>query len=111
MRVIAVAFDSFKGSLSSAQAAEAFAQGWREVYPECEVRTAYIADGGEGMTEALVRGTAGGYVKTTATGPLGDPISTHYGIINDNTAVIEIAAAAGLTLLNTEQRNPLYATT
>lgn len=111
MRVIAVAFDSFKGSLSSAEAAEAFAQGWREVYPLCEVRTAYIADGGEGMTEALVRGTAGRYVTTSATDPLGNPIVARYGIINDDTAAIELAAAAGLTLLTAEQRNPLHTTT
>ena len=111
MRTITVAFDSFKGSLTSREAAEAFAEGWRECYPECEVRKAYIADGGEGMTEAIVESLAGEYVDVDVTGPLGNSIKARYGIIHGDTAVVELAAAAGLTLVAPEERNPLITTT
>lgn len=111
MRTITVAFDSFKGSLTSREAAEAFAQGWHEVLPECEVRKAYIADGGEGMTEAIVESLAGEYVDVDVTGPLGNSIKARYGIIHGDTAVVELAAAAGLTLVALEERNPLITTT
>ena len=82
MRSITVAFDSFKGSLTSREAAEAFAEGWHERLPECEVRKAYIADGGEGMTEAIVKSLAGEYVEVEVTGPLGLPVVARYGVIH-----------------------------
>lgn len=111
MNYITVAFDSFKGSLSSREAAEAFAEGWRECFPECEVRRAYIADGGEGMTEAIVESVKGVYVDVDVTGPLGGTIKARYGIIHGNTAVMELAAAAGLMLVARGKRNPLITTT
>lgn len=111
MRTITVAFDSFKGSLTSREAAEAFAQGWYESLPECEVRKAYIADGGEGMTEAIVESIRGEYVDVYVTGPLGNSIKARYGIIHGDTAVVELAAAAGLTLVAPEESNPLITTT
>lgn len=108
---ITIAFDSFKGSLSSREAAVAFACGWQERYPECEVRRAYIADGGEGMTEAIVESLAGEYVEVEVSNPLGKNIKARYGIIHGDTAVVELAAAAGLTLISEVERNPLYTTT
>ena len=111
MKRITIAFDSFKGSLTSREAAEAFAQGWYESLPECEVCKAYIADGGEGMTEAIVESIRGEYVDVDVTGPLGNSIRTRYGIIHGDTAVVELAAAAGLTLVAPEERNPLITTT
>lgn len=111
MKRITIAFDSFKGSLSSREAAEAFARGWQERFPECEVRKAYIADGGEGMTEAIVECLGGEYVEVDATDALGRNIVARYGVIHGDTAVVELAAAAGLTLLSADERNPLYATT
>ena len=111
MKRITIAFDSFKGSLTSREAAEAFAQGWHESLPECEVCKAYIADGGEGMTEAIVESIRGEYVDVDVTGPLGNSIKARYGIIHGDTAVVELAAAAGLTLVAPEERNPLITTT
>ena len=111
MRSITVAFDSFKGSLTSREAAEAFAHGWQEAHPECEVRKAYIADGGEGMTEAIVESLGGEYVEVDTTDPLGRDIKARYGVIHGDTAVVELAAAAGLTLIAADERNPLYTTT
>lgn len=111
MKRITVAFDSFKGSLTSREAAEAFAQGWHEHLPECEVCKAYIADGGEGMTEAIVESLEGEYVEVGVNDPLGRPITSRYGIIHGDTAVVELAAAAGLTLITPEERNPLITTT
>ncbi len=111
MKRITIAFDSFKGSLSSREAAEAFAHGWQEAHPECEVRKAYIADGGEGMTEAIVESLGGEYVEVDTTDPLGRDIKARYGVIHGDTAVVELAAAAGLTLIAADERNPLYTTT
>ena len=111
MKRITIAFDSFKGSLTSREAAEAFAQGWYESLPECEVCKAYIADGGEGMTEAIVESIRGEYVDVDVAGPLGNSIKARYGIIHGDTAVVELAAAAGLTLVAPEERNPLITTT
>ncbi len=111
MKRIIIAFDSFKRSLTSREAAEAFAQGWYESLPECEVCKAYIADGGEGMTEAIVESIKGEYVDVDVTGPLGNSIKARYGIIHGDTAVVELAAAAGLTLVAPEERNPLITTT
>lgn len=110
MKRITIAFDSFKGSLSSREAADAFAWGWLEAHPECEVRKAYIADGGEGMTEAIVESLMGEYIEANVTDPLGRAIKARYGIIHGDTAVVEFAAAAGLTLITAEERNPLYTT-
>ncbi len=112
MRKIVVAFDSFKGSLTSNEAAEAFIAGVRSVDPAVECRVVAIADGGEGMDEAIVEGVGGEMVVTTAHDPIGRNIEASYGIIdNGATAIIPISSASGITLLSFEERNPLYATT
>ena len=111
MKRITIAFDSFKGSLTSREAAEAFAEGWHESLPECEVRKAYIADGGEGMTEAIAESLAGEYIEIDAHDPLGRPIRSRYALIHGDTAIVELAAAAGLTLVTAEERNPLITAT
>lgn len=112
MKKIVVAFDSFKGSLSSAEAAEAFIAGVRSVDRAVECRVVSIADGGEGMAEAIVEGVGGVMVTAMAHDPLGREIETSYGIIHGGTtAIIPISSASGITLLAPEERNPLYATT
>lgn len=110
---IVIAIDSFKGSLSSVEAGEAAALGIKRVFPEAETVIAPLADGGEGTVEALTSGMTGGEMKKIwVTGPLGDPIQAEYGMLRSaRTAVIEIASAAGITLLAPEQRNPLDTTT
>ena len=109
MKVV-VAIDSFKGSLSSAQAGEAACEGIKRVYKDAEVKIFPVADGGEGTVSALVSGMGGKIRTVTASDPLNRKIKCEYGIVN-NTAIIEIAASAGITLLKKEELNPLCATT
>ena len=112
MRKIVVAADSFKGSLSSAEVAAAVAQGVREVFPECEVVCLDVADGGEGTMEALLKSLGGAAVECEAHDPLMRPLRAEYGISADGgTAIIDMAAASGLTLLREDERNPLLTTT
>ncbi len=109
---VTLAFDSFKGSLSSQEVAEAFESGLRSCAPECEVVKVVIADGGEGTTEALVEALHGEYIDAVVSDPLGRPITTRYGIVdNGSTAIIEMAKASGLPLLHPCERNPLQTST
>ena len=109
---IVVAPDSFKGSLSAAEACEAIAHGVRRALPGAEIVTIPMADGGEGTVDALVLSTGGRHVAARVTGPLDKPVKARYGILGDGkTAVIEMAAASGLPLVPPEKRNPLKTTT
>ncbi|MCG0240050.1 MAG: glycerate kinase [Firmicutes bacterium] len=111
MRIV-VAPDSFKGSLTAAEAARAMARGVRAVWPEAEVLEVPMADGGEGTVDALVAATGGRYVTRQVTGPLGRPVEARFGILGDGeTAVIEMAAASGLLLVPPAERDPRYTTT
>lgn len=105
MKII-IASDSFKGCLSSAKVADAVAEGVLLACPSAEVVKVPVADGGEGTVEAL----GAELVKATVSDPLGRPVEAVYGI-NGDTAIIEVAAACGLTLLKPEERNPLVTTT
>jgi glycerate kinase len=100
--------NAFKGSVSAPAAARAMARGVRAVFGEAEIVELPVADGGEGTVAALVAALSGRVEERTVRGPLGDPVRASYGIIGD-TAVIEMAAASGLTL--TERRDPRAATT
>ena len=107
-----IAIDSFKGSLSSVEAGEAAADGIRAVYENAETLVSPLADGGEGTVSAIVSATGGEMCRVTVTGPLGTPVLAEYGYIKAReTAVLEMSAAAGITLLSPEKRNPLYTTT
>lgn len=111
MKVV-TAIDSFKGSLTSIQAGLATQIGIQRVDPTIQVVVRPLADGGEGTVDALASGMQGQLVTVEVTGPLGDPLECSYGIIPDSmTAIIEMSAAAGITLLPQEKRNPLYTTT
>ena len=107
---IVIAMDSFKGSLSSVAAGNAAAGGIRKAIPQADIRIYPVADGGEGTTEALVTGLSGTYHEITVSDPLGRPIPAKYGILPDQTAVIEMSAASGLTLLTPAERNPMHTT-
>lgn len=110
MRKIVIACDSYKGCLSSSEVARAAAEGVAEVYPDCEIVRLAVADGGEGTVDALVE-TLGGHLECAeVSDPLGRPIKAVYGVAGD-LAIIESAAACGLTLLAKEERNPLITTT
>ena len=106
-----IAIDSFKGSLSSLEAGKAAAEGIKRIFPDAETIIRPVADGGEGTVEALVAGMNGQLRETEVTDPLGRKITAKYGILPDNTAVIEMAAASGLTLLSESERDPLLTTT
>jgi len=106
MRIV-IAPDSFKGSVSALCVAEAMARGVLKVFPGAEVRQVPIADGGEGTVEALVSATGGQLKTTQVSGPLGEKRSAQWGVLGDaSTAVIEMAAASGLPLVATGQRDP-----
>lgn len=92
---ILLAPDSFKGSLSSLQAAKCMEKGIRKVFSSAIIQTVPIADGGEGTVEALVSASKGIYKTNTVTGPLGRPVKAVWGRLPDGTAVIESAAASG----------------
>ncbi|MBC7186888.1 MAG: glycerate kinase [Calditrichaeota bacterium] len=109
---IVVAPDSFKGSLSALQICEAMERGIKRVLPKAEVVKIPMADGGEGTVQALVSSTGGHIEKVTVVGPLGEPVEAEYGILGDDqTAVIEMAAASGLPLVPVAKRNPVVTTT
>lgn len=110
MRKIVIACDSYKGCLSSSDVANAAAQGVTEVYPDCEVVKLAVADGGEGTVEALVDTLSGHLEWAEVSDPLGRPVRAAYGVAGD-LAIIESAAACGLTLLTKEERNPLVTST
>ena len=112
MKRITIAVDSFKGSLSSREVADAFEAGFRTRIPDCEVRKVSIADGGEGTVDALVETLNGDYVEARVADPLGRPIVARYGVIDGGTtAVMEMSAASGLPLIAPEERNPLLTST
>ena len=105
-----VAFDSFKGSLTSLEAAEAFGEGWLSAEPTAEITKIAIADGGEGTLGALIETMGGEWREAEASDPIGRPIVVRYGVAG-GMAIIESATASGLTLLSNEERNPQNTTT
>ena len=109
MKVV-VAMDSFKGSLTSLAAGAAVREGILRADPAAEVLVRPLADGGEGTVEALVSGMGGKLRTVRVTGPLGEGVDCAYGVLGD-TAVIEMAGAAGLPLVPAEERDPLRTTT
>lgn len=112
MKVV-VAIDSFKGSLTSLEAGKAVACGIANAC-DATVTISPIADGGEGTVSALVAGMNGVLKSTVVTGPLGEAVEAEWGIIEDGntkTAIIEMAAAAGIELLERANLNPLNTST
>ena len=108
---ILVAMDSFKGSLSAQEACDAVEQGIKAVDENIEVIKKPIADGGEGTVDALVNSLNGKIINLEINDPLFRKVNGYYGIINKNTAIMEMAISSGLTLLKTRERNPMFTTT
>ncbi|MCB9888974.1 MAG: glycerate kinase [Planctomycetes bacterium] len=101
--------DSFKGSLTAPAAAAALACGVRRAAPDAEVESCPVADGGEGTVATLVQATGGTSSTTATVDPLGRPIEAAWGLLGGpgpRTAVVEVAAASGLTLLAEHERDP-----
>ncbi|MGB4686320.1 MAG: glycerate kinase [Limnochordia bacterium] len=109
---IVIAPDSFKGSLSSTEAAQAMARGVQRALPEAELVLLPLSDGGEGLVESLVTASGGELLEYEVTGPLGTPVTAQMGLMGGGrTAVIEMAQASGLVLVPEAERNPLVTTT
>ena len=107
---VVVAIDSFKGSLTSMQAGNAAAEGIKRAVPDADITVRPLADGGEGTVDTLVSGMSGEFRCVTVTDPCGRPVSAKYGIIG-TTAVMEMSAAAGITLVPKDELDPLNKTT
>ena len=107
---ILLAFDSFKESLSSLEAARYFQEGFETIFPDAQVETVPLSDGGEGFVEALVF-RQGDLQERQVAGPLGSMVNASFGLIREKKeAVVEMAAASGLELVPPHQRNPLTTT-
>ena len=100
---IVVASDSFKGSLSSARIVELVREAAARVLPGSSVRGIAVADGGEGTAAAIAEAAGGELVPARVTGPLGDVVSAAWALLPGGRAVVEMAAASGLTLVDREQ--------
>ncbi|MGL4591993.1 MAG: glycerate kinase family protein [Aestuariivirga sp.] len=106
---ILIAPSGFKESLSVDDVTEAIADGVGRAIPNARILKAPMVDGGEGFTEALVRATGGVMAEATVTGPVGRPVSSFFGLMGGSgprTAVLEMAAAAGLSLVPRDMRDP-----
>jgi len=101
--------DSFKGSLTSINAAARMAEGARRVYPDAQCILLPMADGGEGTLEALILPAGGAMTEMKVTGPNEKEVSAKLGLLPDGTAVVEMAQASGLPLMR-GKRDPMIAT-
>ena len=111
MKVV-VAPNAFKGSLSASQAAAAIARGVRQVFPEADIVEVPVADGGDGTAEALVSAHDGTFQTVKVEGPLGDPITAAYGLIDGGrSGVVELASSSGLALISPDRRDARRAST
>lgn len=109
---IAIAPDSFKGSMTALEAATCIENGMRRAISNASFRKIPMADGGEGTVSALVEATSGSFVKRSVKDPLGRTIRATFGLTGDGkTAIIEMAAASGLALLKPKERNPMKTST
>jgi glycerate kinase len=108
---ILIAPDSFKGSATSRNAAEAIGKGVHLVFSDAELIEIPVADGGEGTVEALAESKNGQIIIKRVKDPLGNMVDAEYGILPGNVAIIEMASASGLPLVPENKRNPLITST
>ncbi len=111
-RKFVIAPDSFKESLDALSVARAIEEGLKRIFPDAEYDIVPMADGGEGTVDAMIHSTGGRFEFADVSDPLGRKIKAKFGILGDGeTAVIEMASASGLPLLNPEERNPMQTST
>ncbi|SFP52909.1 glycerate kinase [Geodermatophilus dictyosporus] len=115
LRVL-IAPSGFKESLGADEVADCIASGVRRAVPDALIHKAPVPDGGEGFAQALVRTVGGTLHDVTVTGPVGEPVAAHFGLLpgadgTGPTAVLEMAAAAGLRHVPRDRRDPLTTTT
>ncbi len=106
-----IATDSFKGSLTSMEAARCVQEGIQRVFPDAEILMMPAADGGEGTVETVLAGMGGRPVTETVLDPMGRPVTATFAILDTGEAVIEMAQASGLLLVDPSERNVLSAST
>lgn len=111
MKVV-IAPDSFKDSLSAQHVAEAIALGWQQVFPDAEIVTCPMADGGEGTIDAVLTACSGQWREQIVQGPLGESVLAKWGWLEaEKIAIIEMAQASGIQLLKPSQRNACISST
>jgi glycerate kinase len=108
---ITIAPDSFKDCLPAKEVAHYLAKGIRNVMPDADIFEIPMADGGEGTVDALVAAKNGKLINQTVKDPLMRDINASFGMLDERTAIIEMAAASGLERLAPHERNPLLTTT
>ena len=111
---ILIAPSGFKECLGSDVVADSIAAGILHAVPDAKIHKAPLVDGGEGFTKVLVRATGGTLRAVKVTGPVGYEVESHFGFLGGGgpkTAVLEMAAAAGLRLVPRDKRDPLLTTT
>lgn len=109
---IIVAPDSFKGNLTAQEACKAIAEGIKEADPSINIQTFPMADGGEGTARIVTESVGGKLVPVRVHGPLGEPVTAVYGLINSGkTAILDMASASGIELVPPGKLNPLKAST
>lgn len=109
---ILLAPDKFRGSLTAAEVCEAMSEGIRKALPNAEILAIPMADGGEGTAEILTYNAGGQMHSVSVSDPLGRKIKAEFGLAADGeTAYLEMAAASGLRLLQSHERNPLQTST
>ncbi|WP_157152267.1 glycerate kinase, partial [Brachyspira sp. SAP_772] len=111
MYKIVIIPDSFKGSASSLEVAECIERGVLKAVKDAVIKKIPIADGGEGTVESVIYAAGGEFIKVDVKNPLGKTVSAKYGLINSSQAVIEMAEASGITLVDEKERNPLKSST
>ena len=105
-----IAIDSFKGCLTSKEAAEAVYLNIVSHHPKAEIITIPVSDGGDGMLNAFCKALGATKETVNVRDAMMRRITAEYGITNSGTAIIEVAQSCGLTLIEAELRNPLKAT-
>lgn len=110
MRLV-LAPDSFKGSLSAKEFCTIASLALKEALPMAEIHSFPCSDGGEGAIDAILHNLSGERILVNTTDPLGRPIQAAYGLLDDGTAILELAQASGLPLIESNQKDPARATT
>lgn len=110
MRKAVLIPDSFKGTMSSSRIIAVMKAQILKYWPECQIVSIPVADGGEGSVDSFLTALGGEKISIRTQGPWGEEIDSFYGLLPDNTAVIEMAASAGLPLVG-DRKDPSKTTT
>lgn len=110
MTKIVIAADSFKGSATSQEVATYLTRGIKQVAPMAQVEAVPIADGGEGTVTSVLTAVGNRAMTTPIQGPLGQPVTAHWGLLADHVAILEVAEGAGITQVPRGQLDPLATT-